>query len=64
MTTGLTVRQKEILKLRRRGYGYARIARALRLNRSDVYRCRKVAFSKLQVAKSDLEFAKDHGVIV
>jgi DNA-binding CsgD family transcriptional regulator len=64
VTNGLTEREKEILRLRRRGYADSRIARTMRLNRSDVFKCRKKARMKLAVAKSDLEFAKAHGVDV
>ena len=55
----LTKREKEILRLKVKGFSDYRIAMLLRVDKSNVYPAHKNALRKLEVARSDLQFFAD-----
>ncbi len=54
----LTERERQILLLNAKGLSDYRIARKLRMDPPNVYRARKSALRKLDLAKADLSFAE------
>ena len=55
----LTNREKEILRLKVKGFSDYRIAMLLRVDKSNVYPAHKNALRKLELARSDLQFFAD-----
>ena len=55
----LTNREKEILRLKVKGFSDYRIAMLLRVDKSNVYPAHKNALRKLELAKADLQFLSD-----
>jgi len=53
----LTDREREIMRLVKKGFTYYRIARKLHVNSGTVARQHKNALAKLDKAKKDLDFA-------
>ena len=54
----LTDREKVILRLKAEGVSDYRIARKLKMDTPNVTRARKNALKKLELARTDIEFAK------
>lgn len=53
----LTERERKILRLHAEGLSDYQIAKKLKMEAPNVYRARKIAFRKLDQAKTDLSFA-------